>query len=179
MTSTMASVLALACTFACSDMGDGRSNALDAAPVPQEAAMTTSPAPSQISAMEAAIHHLYAVAFSGSGDAEAEAKLSMDRGDFRFVGYSFMVPGSFPAAYGVQCEPSVWSQPALVGPMIAANDVPLNLEKDAADEANFRRFGAVYNATLLADPRFPHREMCSAVPVGDMRERPIEYRPAE
>ncbi len=122
---------------------------------------------------QAAANRLHEVAASGRGDPRSEALQAMDRGDFRFVGYLFMVPGGWPAAYGVQCHPAVASQRALVGATWAASDVPDNARRERPREENFRRFGAAYNAVLLADPRFPHKDSCEAVPVGDSREREI------
>lgn len=121
----------------------------------------------------AAARRLHKVAASGAGNPQVEARKSMDRGDFRFVGYLFMVPGGWPAAYGVQCHPAIATQPALVGAVFAASDIPESAPRERPREENFRRFGAAYNAVLLADPRFPHRDRCEAVPVGDEREHTI------
>lgn len=172
------SVLVLGCLTGCLDIREGSDGTLEAPLVSPTAVATTpqTPVPSPLAAMEAESRWLFVIAASGNGDAEAEAKRSMDRGDFRFFGYSFLVPGIFHAAYGVQCEPSVFSRPALVGPLFARSDVMHEYEQEVVPEANFRRFGSTYNAIILADPRFPLRHECSAVPVGDLRERPADHR---
>ena len=168
--------LALGCLAGCTDIRERRDDTSETPLVlPPASGMQGS---GSLAALEAESRRLFVIASSGNGDAEAEAKRSMDRGDFRFVGYSYLTPGVFPAAYGVQCQPSVFSQPDLVGPLFARSDVLDELEQQNIREANFRRFGSAYNAIILADARFPFRHQCSAVPVGDARERSPEHRDA-
>ena len=171
---------AVGCLAACTDVGQGANRSPELLISSPLAGATTSqmPVPSPPAELEAQTRRLFGIAASGNGDAETEARRSMDRGDFRFFGYSYLTPGIFPAAYGVECEPSVFARPDLVGPLFAWSDVLHELKRQIAPEANFRRFGSTYNAIILADPRFPLRHECSAVPVGDLRERPAEHRNA-
>lgn len=171
------SVLALLCLAGCTDVGGERDGGAKMQLGSGGFSEIDSRTPTALGDMEVRKRRLIALALSGTGDPDAEARRSLDRGDFRLIGYSFLVPGIFPAAYGVECRPSVFERPDLVGALFAANDVPENLEQERAWEESFRRFGSRYNAIVLADPRFPHRQQCSAVPVGDPRERPPEYRP--
>ncbi|NIJ18358.1 hypothetical protein FHS95_000027 [Sphingomonas naasensis] len=129
---------------------------------------------------EAAARRLATVAASGRGDPIAEATRAASTGDFRFVGYSMLVPGLFPAAYGVICRPSVVSQDRrLVGPVFGASDVMGSAEEMAKERAtaeNFDRFGKRYNAALLADRRYPYHDLCRAGS-SDSRELRAERLP--
>lgn len=111
---------------------------------------------------------LFAHAISQVGDPVLEAKRAADAGDFRLMGYSMLVPGIFPAAYGVACRPSIVSQGMrMVRALYLASDVPPISEAEAADQRGtgeaHRRFGERYNATLIADIRSPFRKMCRTV----------------
>jgi hypothetical protein len=111
---------------------------------------------------------LFERATNPDGDPVLEAKHAADAGDFRLMGYSMLVPGIFPAAYGVACRPSIVSQGSrMVRALYAASDVPPVSEVEAANrrrvEEAHRRFGERYNATLMADIRSPFRKTCRAV----------------
>ena len=117
--------------------------------------------------LQTASDRLFQIAASGTGNAVREAKRAADAGDFRFVGYSALVPGIVPAAYGVACRPDLSqdAQRSFVGPIFAASDVPAsaaNHRAEAETAANYSRFGRAFNATLLADPRYPYRDICRA-----------------
>lgn len=111
---------------------------------------------------------LFELATSQKGDPILEAKRAADAGDFRLIGYSMIAPGIAPAAYGIACRPSIVSQGTrMVRALYAASDVPPISEADADNrrriEEAHRRFGERYNATLMADIRFPFRKMCRLV----------------
>lgn len=119
-------------------------------------------------ARENSDRQLFERAISADGDPALEAKRSGDAGDFRFMGYSMLVPGEFPAAYGIACQPSIVSQGVrMVRALYHASDVPPMSEADAANRARIegrhRRFGEQYNATLFADLRSPYRKICRLV----------------
>jgi hypothetical protein len=113
---------------------------------------------------------LFEIAIQSAADPGMEAKKSADQGDFRLIGYSMFVPGIFPAAYGVACRPAIakqrnWSD--RVRALYAASDVPPVSDQELANlmsqAKRHRAFGEKYNAALLADPRFPHRNTCRPV----------------
>jgi hypothetical protein len=111
---------------------------------------------------------LFEIATQSGGDPEVEAKKAADNGDFRLIGYSMLVPGIFPAAYGVACRPAIVSQgDRMVRAVYAASDVPPASDRERADRLNrgmrHRAFGEKFNAALLAHPRFPYRNTCRAV----------------
>lgn len=121
---------------------------------------------------------LFERAIGADGDPVLEAKRSGDAGDFRFMGYSMLVPGIFPAAYGIACKPSIVSQGSrMVRALYLASDVPPMSEADAADrsriEGRHRWFGERYNAALIADVRSPYRKICRLV----SRDREAERGP--
>ena len=126
----------------------------------------------------AADNRLFTVAASPNGDAISEARKAGKERDFRFVGYSMLVPGIFPAAYGIECRPSVVSQgQRLVRAVFAASDVPNSREAAAVERAlsgNFSRFGISYNKALLADPQYPYHDVCRAAPPGGIQAHPFE-----
>lgn len=121
---------------------------------------------------------LFELAISQGGDPVLEAKRAADAGDFRLMGYSMLVPGTFPAAYGVACRPSIVSQGIrMVRALYLASDVPPISEAEAAARGQaakaHRWFGERYNATLMADIRSPYRKMCRTV----ARDRETEGGP--
>ena len=129
--------------------------------------------PSEISSCrlerEVSDRRLLERAISQDGDPVVEAKRAADAGDFRLMGYSMLVPGIFPAAYGVACRPSIVSQGMrMVRALYAASDVPPISDAEAADRRHIgdahRKFGEKYNATLIADIRSPFRKICRTVP---------------
>lgn len=98
-------------------------------------------------------------------DPELEARRSADAGDFRFMGYSMLVPGTFPAAYSVSCKPSIVSQGTrMVRALYLASDVPPITEDEGKsrelEKVRHRAFGERYNLALLGDPRSPYRKIC-------------------
>lgn len=112
---------------------------------------------------------LFENAIQSGSDPETEAKRSADHGDFRLIGYSMMVPGMFPAAYGIACRPAIVKQgDRMVRAVYAESDVPPVSDQEGTDRLTqakrHRAFGEKYNAALLADPRFPYRETCRHVP---------------
>lgn len=117
---------------------------------------------------EGSDRRLFARAISPTGDPVLEAKRAANAGDFRLMGYSTLVPGMFPAAYGVACQPSIVSQQIrMVRALYLASDVPPISKAEAinrqqAREAH-RSIGERYNATLIADIRSPFRKMCRVV----------------
>ncbi len=144
-------------------------------PVSRCTAIDRDPAstPSEVSSCrlerEESDRRLFERATSLDGNPVVEAKRAADAGDFRLMGYSMLVPGIFPAAYGVACRPSIVSQGIrVVRALYAASDVPPVSDAEAAarrhvEEAH-RRFGEKYNATMIADIRSPFRKMCRTVP---------------
>jgi hypothetical protein len=107
-------------------------------------------------------------ATSSNGNPVLEARHSADAGDFRLMGYSMLVPGMFPAAYGFACRPSIVSQGMrMVRALYAASDLPPMSEADAANREHIaeshRAFGEKYNAALISDKRSPYRNVCRAV----------------
>ena len=111
---------------------------------------------------------LFERAISANSDPVLEAKNAADSGDFRLMGYSMLVPGIFPAAYGFGCRPSIVSQGTrMVRALYAASDVPPIPNTDAVNEQhirqNHRAFGEKYNVALIADKRSPYRKVCRAV----------------
>jgi hypothetical protein len=108
---------------------------------------------------------LFKLATVGSGNPEHEAAIAAARGDFRFVGHSLLVPGIFPAAYGVECRPPInILKEALSRATYAGSDMPPVNETEAAERTrssdNHATFGLRYNRALLADARFPYDDMC-------------------
>lgn len=136
--------------------------------------------------LQTASDRLFQIAGSDTGNPGREAKRAADADDFRFVGYSALVPGIVPAAYGVACRPDLSqdAQRAFVGPIFAASDVPASAadhRTEAVAAANYSRFGRAFNAALLADPRYPYRDICRAASPGHAPKpvaagiRPQEY----
>ena len=115
-------------------------------------------------AQQAEDTRLFELAVAGRGDPEVEAANASASGDFRLFSYSLLVPGIFPAAYGVECRPPINDFPALSRATYAASDVPPVNETEAGGRArtssNHATFGLRYNLTIVADPRFPYRDMC-------------------
>jgi hypothetical protein len=112
----------------------------------------------------------FTLAISGTGDPVAEAKRALAAGDARFLGYSMLIPGIAPAAYGVECRPDLrLLRRAPIRALFAGSDVigsPAAAEAERRAGENFARFGAAYNATLLADSLYAYRDICRAAPVG-------------
>ncbi len=112
---------------------------------------------------------LFAKAISGSADPVREARSAADAGDFRLMGYSMLVPGTFPAAYGISCRPSIVSQGyRMVRALYVQSDVPPASKADFVsriqNEKRHRAFGMRYNFTLINDNRSPFRSVCRVVP---------------
>ncbi len=144
------------------------------APEPRCAIVDRSPRSSHSDVFECRIEReasdrlLFARATSANNDPVREARDAADAGDFRLMGYSMLVPGIFPAAYGVACRPSIVSQGSrMVRALYAASDVPPISKAEAVDrrhiEERHRAFGEKYNAALIADKRSPYRKVCRAV----------------
>jgi hypothetical protein len=117
---------------------------------------------------EASDRLLFARATAANNDPVREAKDAADASDFRLIGYSMLVPGIFPAAYGVACKPSIVSQGSrMVRALYAASDVPPISKAEAVNrqqiETRHRAFGEKYNAALIADKRSPYRKFCRVV----------------
>lgn len=116
------------------------------------------------------------LAASGEGDPVLEARRAVAAGDVRFIGYSIIVPGIVPAAYGVECRPDVpFEGEALVRTVFAGSDMIRPEEQMRSERRlgeNFGHFGTVYNKTLLSDPHYPYRDICRPSRPGYSPHRP-------
>jgi hypothetical protein len=110
----------------------------------------------------------------GEASAAAEAAIAIKKGDFRFFAYSRIVPGIFPAAYGVECRPELVTQnaPGYFRGIFAASDVSSDevLRTERLFEQRYSAFATAYNRAVLKDARYPWRDICRAV------DQPSQFR---
>lgn len=112
---------------------------------------------------------LFAKAVSAVNDPEREAQRAADAGDFRLMGYSMLVPGTFPAAYGIACNPTIVSQGyRMVRALYVGSDMPPMSTAGSIfreqEQKRHRAFGIRYNFNILNDSRSPFRTICRFVP---------------
>lgn len=128
---------------------------------------------------------LFRRAGEGKADAVAETTKAIAAGDFRLFGYSRMVPGIVPAAYGTTCRPDL-AFPGVayrLRGVFARSDVPGSAEMartEARIGQHYSAFASRYNALITGHPRYPYRDLCRAVtipvPVQALDSMPIPAR---
>lgn len=101
---------------------------------------------------------------------ESEAREAGDRGDFRFIAYNMVVPGTYMTAIGVVCRPpiGVWDRMTVRWTHSSPSDIlpAPSFQGDAVNNAPRsyldRDFSLRYNLSLSGHPRFPYGDICRA-----------------
>jgi hypothetical protein len=97
---------------------------------------------------------------NGTANAVEEAHKALDAGDFRLAGAT-TATGITTEPYGVQCRVlgglSPWTVRAIA--FVPEDQVAPNAKSPDDKVAGF---GRRYNATILADPRYPYADVCRA-----------------
>lgn len=97
----------------------------------------------------------------GKANAVEEAHRALDEGDFRLAAATTPT-GISTEVYGVQCRVLGGLSPWTVRALAFVEDEEKASDEKLPDES-VTGFGRRYNATILADPRYPYGDVCRAL----------------
>ena len=119
-----------------------------------------------------------ALIHSASGDPELEAKRAAEEGRFGLLVHSLLVPGNYPEAIGLNCNPrqEFLLAEGMTRAGSAASDIMRPPEGIVAVSAlgKFTTFAYRYNSALIRQPSYPYRDICRPTTRDYERPKPFE-----